>query len=85
MVKRFFQTVVPSVLQPLRVLWNEVIAFVFLVLGLAMVPYVWRSWKELSTPEGSPGRLLVALLFCSVMLYYAASSYWRARRAARSK
>lgn len=83
-MKRFLQSVLPGVLKPVRVLWNEVIAFVFLVLGLLMIPYIWRGIESFQTNQSSPGRLILASFFCLTMLYFAATSYWRARKIGRS-
>jgi hypothetical protein len=79
-IRKFLQHVVPGVIRPLRVLWNEVIGFFFLV--LAVVGLV-RSWPQIREPE-SPVTVVVPVLWVVVMTYFAVTSFIRARRISRS-
>jgi hypothetical protein len=80
----FVSHVVPGVVRPMRVLWNEIIGFVFIVLAIAMVPGMLRAVRELETPQGSPGRLAIAAGFVLMLLYFGVSSFLRARKIGRS-
>jgi hypothetical protein len=84
LAKQFFGHVLPGVMRPLRILWNEVIGFLFLAIAGLVMPAVFRSFRDLSKPNGSPVRLFVSLLFALVMVYYGVSSFWRARKIGRS-
>ena len=80
MIGKFFRHVIPGVIRPLRVLWNEIIGFVFVV--LAVGGFV-RSWQEMREPE-SPVTVVVPVVWTLVMGYFAVSSFVRARRISRS-
>jgi hypothetical protein len=80
----FVSHVVPGVVRPMRVLWNEIIGFVFLVLAVAMTPGLVRAFRELDTPMASPGRLAIAGGFVLMLVYFGVSSFLRARKISRS-
>lgn len=72
--------VVPGVVRPLHILWNQVIGFVFLVLALIPVPSVIRNWGK----DGAQGHLALSLCFVLLMGYFGVSSFWRARKISKS-
>jgi len=80
----FVSHVVPGVVRPMRVLWNEIIGFVFIVLAISMSPGIIRAIRELDTPQASPGRLAIAGGFVLMLLYFGISSFLRARKISRS-
>ena len=80
----FFRHVVPSVIKPLRSLWNEVIGFLFLSLAFLGATSGYRIYRHF---DGSPEtffRLALAGCFVLVMSYYGVSSFLRARKISRS-
>lgn len=79
MVGKFAHHVMPGVIKPLHVLWNQVIGFFFLCLGLLAVPALV---KELRAPVPSP-RLLLMIPFVLIMAWFGVSSFWKARKASR--
>jgi hypothetical protein len=83
-VRQLFQHVVPGVMRPLRVLWNEIIGFVFLVLALWAVPSTLRALREFKGDAESFFRVLLAGLFAVLMVWFGVSSFLRARRISRS-
>jgi type VI protein secretion system component VasK len=82
--RQFLEHVVPAVIRPLRVLWNQVIGFLFLVLAAWAVPRVVRSVREFNGDLGSISRLLLSALFVVIMGGFGIYSFWRARKAAKS-
>lgn len=80
----FVSHVIPGVVRPMRVLWNEIIGFVFIVLAIAMTPGMVRAVRELDTPKSSPGRLAIAVGFVLMLLYFGVTSFLRARKISRS-
>jgi hypothetical protein len=78
-VGKFLKHVVPSVIQPLRVLWNEIIGSIFLVLAVAGIV---RAWQDIRKQE-SPVTVVVPIIWTLVMGYFAFSSFLRARRISR--
>lgn len=69
---------------PLRVLWNEIIAFLFICFAIFAAPKVYTSWR---TFEGEPGqlfRLLLSSVFLFTMLVYGLVSFLKARKISRT-
>jgi hypothetical protein len=81
--KQFVKHVVPAVIKPLRVLWNELIAFVFLVFGVMVGFSTWRQFND-GQAAGSPLVLFAGGAFALMLLYFGLSSLVRARRISRS-
>lgn len=82
--KKFAGHVIPGILKPLRVLWNEMIGFVFIVLGVIFGFSAWRKFKEFDGNFASLLMLMMAVLFVLLMLGYGVSSFLRARRIGKS-
>ena len=80
----FVSHVMPGVVRPMRVLWNEIIGFIFIVLAVAMMPGIVRAWRDLESPTGGTGRLVIAGGFALMLLYFGISSFLRARKISRS-
>jgi hypothetical protein len=84
LAQQFFGHVLPGVMRPLRILWNEVIGFLFFVIAVSATPSIVRNFRDLSKPEGSPFRVFVSVAFALIMLYFAVTSFLRARKIGRS-
>ena len=82
--KQFIHHVLPAVIKPLRVLWNEMIAFVFMVFGVLVAFSTWRNFSSGGQAAGSPLVLLAGGGFSLMLLYFGISSLLRARRISRS-
>ena len=82
--KQFVQHVVPAIVKPLRVLWNEMIGFIFVVFGVLVGFSTWRNYSGGGQAEGSPFILLAGGGFALMLLYFGLSSFWRARKISRS-
>ncbi len=82
--RRFLQHVVPALIKPMRVLWNEMMGFVFICLGLIPIPGGITAYREFQ--DGGEGlfRILLTMLFSGVMLYFGITSFLRARKISRS-
>jgi hypothetical protein len=81
--KQLFKHIIPAVLKPMRVLWNEVIGFVFLCLGVMMGFSTYRNFRDVDE-HGSPLPLIGGSLFALLMIYFGVTSFLRARRIGRS-
>ncbi len=79
--RQFLHHVLPAVIRPLRVLWNQVIGFVFLVLALWAIPSAVRSVREFDGDAESFFRVLLTGLFVAMMAGFAISSFHRAHKA----
>ena len=84
LAQQFLGHVLPGVMRPLRILWNEIIGFLFLVIAVGAAPSIIRGFRDLSEPGGSPFRILLSSLFAIIMLYFGVSSFLRARKIGRS-
>ena len=85
-VKQFFSYVVPGVVRPLRVLWNEVIGFVFLALAVWAIPSSIRAYREYAE-KGDPDslfRVVLAAIFAFLMIWFGLTSFLRARKISKS-
>lgn len=84
MVKRFLTTVIPSVLKPLQVLWNQLLGFLFLAFGVLAGSRVVRIWLK---PEWSGDDLTAILLgggLSVILIGYGLHAVLRARKISRS-
>jgi hypothetical protein len=77
---KFVKTVVPGVIRPLRVLWNEMIGFVFLVFSVLAGGSAFRAWRQFDGSSDAVMRLALAGFFAFVMAYFGVSSFFRARK-----
>ncbi len=83
--KKFLQNVLPGIIKPLHSLWNEMLGFVFLVLGLALIRPVWRSYHEVAKGDGAHLiKFLLGAFFCATMLCFGLHAFWKARKISRS-
>ncbi len=83
--RQFLRHVLPAVIRPLRVLWNQVIGFVFLVLTLSAVPRGYRTVQEFKGDPESFFRLLLTGLFIVLMAVFAVYSFWRAHKVPKTQ
>jgi hypothetical protein len=86
---QFVKHVVPAVAKPARILWNEIIGFLFLCFGVIFgfkVVHLYLDFARAVADEKGPSllRFAIAAMFTAVMLFFAASSFLRARKISRS-
>jgi uncharacterized membrane protein len=81
---RFLEHVMPGVIRPLRVLWHEVIGFIFIVLAVIFGSSAIRNYHLVQTQEISFLRLAASFFLPVLMAYFGITSFLRARRASRS-
>jgi hypothetical protein len=81
---RFMEHVVPGVVRPLRVLWHEVIGFIFIVLAIIFGSSAIRNYRMLQAEEVSMLRLAASFFLPILMAYFGITSFLRARKASRS-
>ncbi len=83
--RQFLKHVLPAVIRPLRVLWNQIIGFVFLVLAVWSVPRAVRSVREFSGNPESLVHLLLSGIFVALMGGFSIYSFWRAHKVPKSR
>lgn len=82
-LSRFVKHVVPGVIHPIRIIWNQVIGFVFLVFAAWPVS---SAIKDIMKFDGSGEHLIrigFTLIFAAVLGYFGVTSFWRARQIGR--
>jgi hypothetical protein len=77
--RQFFHHIVPAIVKPAHALWNEVIGFIFLCLGVSFGFYAVRY-----ALRGDTLRLFVAGSATVIMIWYGVDSFLRARKISRS-
>jgi len=83
-VGRFMEHVVPGVVRPMRVLWHEVIGFLFIVLAVIFGSSAVRMYRLLQTEQISMTRLVASFFLPVLMAYFGITSFLKARKASRS-
>jgi len=74
----------PGVIRPLRVLWNEIIGFIFVVLAVWAVPSAISNVRQFEGDAESFFRVVLSFSFAGLMAYFGIASFLRARRISRS-
>lgn len=84
--KRFAQHVVPEVVRPARIIWNQAIGAVFFVLAIPALLKAIQLFRAFQTdPTSGLVAFALSCVFVIVMVSFGASSFLKARRiAARS-
>jgi hypothetical protein len=78
--KRFLDHIVPGVIRPIHILWNQVIGFFFIVLALLPISSILRDWKR---ADGGP-RLALEIPFALLMAGFGIHSFLRAGKISKS-
>jgi sulfite exporter TauE/SafE len=73
--RKFVQHVVPHVVKPARIVWNQVIGVVFKAVGF---------YRTLDSEPQSMVRLIWTAIFALIMVCFGVGSFLRARRISRS-
>jgi hypothetical protein len=82
-VRHFVNHVVPGVIRPLHVLWNEIIGLFFLVFAVVFGSAAFRSFRNLDK-GGSMSLVILSAFLALLMLYYGITSFMKARKISRS-
>jgi hypothetical protein len=80
MAKKFLGHVIPGVVRPIHILWNQVIGFFFIVLALLPVHSIIRDWGK----DDSGPRLAMEVPFALLMAGFGIHSFLRARKISKS-
>jgi hypothetical protein len=83
---KFVAHVIPGVIRPLRILWNELMAFIFISLAAVSGLWVFRQVRHTGAPDEihEVMGLMVGAIFAALMAYFGLSSLWKARKISRS-
>lgn len=82
--KKLLTHVLPGVIKPARVLWNEIIGFVFLILALWAIPSAYKSIRRFDGDAEGAFRIFLSCSFAILMILFGVGSFRRARKISRS-
>ena len=77
--RKFLDHVLPGVIRPIHILWNQVIGFFFLVIGAIPIPSAIRSFRNGNFPH-----LALSAVFIVIMFSFGVSSFLSARKISKS-
>ena len=80
----FLGHVMPGVVRPLRVLWNEVLGFIFLVMAVIFGSSAIRSYRTLHPDEINVFRVVLSFFLPALMAFFGITSFLKARKISRS-
>ena len=80
MAKKFLGHVLPEVIRPIHILWNQVIGFFFIVLALLPIHAIIRDWGK----DDTGPRLVLELIFALLMGGFGIHSFLKARKISKS-
>lgn len=78
-----FRTTLAHVGHVLRLLFLQVAGVFFLAFATAGGYAAWREYLKWSAGQIGPGKMLLAMAFSGLFLWFGVSSFWRAGRKAR--
>jgi hypothetical protein len=84
LVKKFLSHVVPGVVKPLHILWNEVIGFLFLVFAVLLIRPAWHSINTYDGDVANFFKMILSIFFALVMAAFGLQSFWKARKIRKS-
>jgi hypothetical protein len=80
LAKKFLGYVLPGVIRPIHILWNQVIGFFFIVLAMLPIRSIIRDWGN----DGTGPRLGLEIAFAVLMAVFGIQSFLRARKISKS-
>jgi hypothetical protein len=75
--KKFLDHVIPGVVRPIHIIWNQAIGFVFIVLATIFGYRVIRGKEPI-------GLQIVGGVFVLLIAWFGISSFWKARKISKS-
>jgi uncharacterized membrane protein YcjF (UPF0283 family) len=81
--RTFAAHVVPEVVKPARVIWNQAIGGIFVLFALLFFGYAVKYFRALHSDTANPVALSFAAFLGAVMLFFGIGSFRKARRIAQ--
>jgi hypothetical protein len=79
----FARHTLPVAMRPARILWHQMIGFLFFVLAIYPARFEYKAIQNFKGDGESWTRVIMAGVFIVVMLVYAITSFLKARRISR--
>jgi hypothetical protein len=83
--QRFAQHVVPEVVRPARVIWNQAIGGIFLLFSLLFLGYSFDYYRNMSAEPKNGLGFGFSLFLGLVMAFFSITSFMKARKVARPR
>jgi hypothetical protein len=83
--RRFTNHVVPEVMRPARIVWNQAIGFLFFVLAIPAAMKGIQLYHSLASDPKAGFGIIISVVFVVVMVSFGISSFIKARRIAASR
>ena len=80
----FAKTVVPEVVRPARIIWNQAIGALFLILALPALMKILQILRGPKPDEQTSFALIISIVFATIMIGFGLASFVRARRSSSS-
>jgi len=77
LAKKFLSHVLPGVIRPIHILWNQVIGFIFIVLAVVFGFRLFRGNEP-------PALVILGAVFVLLIAWFGVSSFWKARKISKS-
>ena len=77
--QKFAQHVVPEVVRPARIIWNQAIGGVFILFALMFLANAFRYFDSKTGVIGNPVGLLFSVFLGIIMTIFGVSSFLKAR------
>jgi len=81
--QKFAQHVVPEVVRPARVIWNQAIGGIFVLFAIMFIGNAFRYFDSKTGVIGNPVGLLFSVFLGAIMAIFGISSFLKARRIGR--
>lgn len=81
--KRFAQHVVPEVVRPARVIWNQAIGGIFILFAVLFLGNAFRYYDGKTHAPNNSVALVFSIFLGAIMAYFGIASFLKARRIAR--
>jgi dipeptide/tripeptide permease len=78
--RTFARTVVPEVVRPARVIWNQGIGAIFLVIAVPALFKALQLYREMENDPRTTFGFGLSIIFAAVMIAFAISSFRKAKR-----
>ncbi|MBZ5605564.1 MAG: hypothetical protein LAO79_24970 [Acidobacteriia bacterium] len=83
LIYKFLAHVIPTVIRPLRALWNQLIGFIFLLLAASGTGSAIVVMHRSKGDGEDTGRVIVSFAFAAIMAFFSVTSFLRARKITR--
>jgi hypothetical protein len=84
LVAKFVRSVMPGVIRPVHILWNQVVGFIFLVIASLVGLSTYRRAERFAGDSGGLAILIGSCAFTALLAWYGISSFLKARKISRS-